>query len=1241
MASKRKENEEDLIKYELFKKKLENQNELKKSIMELYRIESKEIFPEILVLPRLNYLSQLKTRVNLLLMDLYSSKILCDNKFLELMVDCSKEYEKKYNILMDELCDGWENYKKNKIQSDEKSKESSFYITDFRKHCGKTGMYAVHNCGRSIGLGFFIAIFDNQNRMNKGENRYISTSKIKEKIKYVVCENCHKSYFIDFFDNYCEFCKESYYCSPLHPSENQNLFPATFSNPHCETLINEKIKCDKCGSLLYLNIKNNKLQCLNNKCKNEKMADVIQQKCNVCKSTFNSGIKIFNPVEDSRLTSIIDKILVLQKRAYPARLPCCKTINIKNTDFYHRKNCKGILYLGENNDKLIIVCDKCKAVNFYSRFIWTCPCCGLHFKDKYSEENEMKIKKSKSLTKYGQLNSLMDLTDERRININKHSLAEILQRRKGNNGFQNSYLITEANQRNDNKIGLGHALTGLNNQLNGCEEDMFEVQRKEIQKEIKKNNIKSKKKAIHYNQNSTSRRKRYIIDRFIGSQLKPQIRVNRHINSEKRESEEYCKNPNIDINESYKVDEYYYGNKVKSIINDRENSKTLEEEGDKLIRVNNRLNKYNMATVTDSIYIHNKNEDSSHMEVKSLKYDRDKNNWLRKQNRVLNMQKIKNETQIEEDIQSKEGRTSYAENNWKNKNEKEIPEKVMPRYLYYKNRKGSAAPEGERTNEIPNSFNRKIIKEFPSSKNPITPEIKIVKNTPVRLKNFNSKNEQQVLKFNKNYKIYNQIEGENNNRPQQKIRNSKKIIDYRKEEENKNREENNENHVGSQKESCKSKETTKESKYSKNNKNSEKSQFTNDNGTLEERNAEENCNKVKNIPKRNQYFAKYKKVSNFENKDNSSKIDNNISVISSKNAPEIEDVSGKESRSEVNTRKKSEKNTNIQPLSNKPDDVIEPWLIDKNEDLTIEDDKIKNDTNLYREIQKQMKKVLNRGRLPRFNMNKYSICKQIGDGTFGVIYEVENNDTKRKYAVKKIVGNNMEAIEIFQKEFEIVHYNNHPNILDIHGIFLKCLDITTYVLFVLMDLAQHDLEVEIINRTKKKKYFTEKELFTLLKQMASALVYLQRNRNVAHRDIKPENILLFGNETYKLCDFGEAKEKVKGKKQKTVRGTKHYMSPLLYDGLTRDEDYIDHNPYKSDVFSLGYVLIVAAALDFEFVVELRGIEEESKIRDILQKHFNFRYTDKFMDLVVKMTNNEEKKRMDFIGLEKYIENNAL
>jgi serine/threonine protein kinase len=324
--------------------------------------------------------------------------------------------------------------------------------------------------------------------------------------------------------------------------------------------------------------------------------------------------------------------------------------------------------------------------------------------------------------------------------------------------------------------------------------------------------------------------------------------------------------------------------------------------------------------------------------------------------------------------------------------------------------------------------------------------------------------------------------------------------------------------------------------------------------------------------------------------------------------------------------------------SGKPDDVVNASMINTKLDIQIDNDIIKKNTLLYEQIQRKLKKILSKGKLPVFNIDNYIIGKQIGDGSFGTIFETTNNKTQMKYALKKIVTSDINNLEKYQKEFEIVHQSTHPNILDIHGICFRCFDQTTFIIYVLMDLAKYDWEVEINYRKKENKnYYSEKQLIHILKQLSSALLFLQKDKSISHRDIKPENILVFKNDIYKLSDFGEADNDAKtDDRQKTLRGTELYMSPLLHQGLMSDADYIIHNTFKSDVFSLGCCLIIAASLDFEVIGEIRKLQRLYSIKNYLIKLFNKRYSKQFIELLLKMINFNEKERFDFIQLDDYI-----
>ena len=337
--------------------------------------------------------------------------------------------------------------------------------------------------------------------------------------------------------------------------------------------------------------------------------------------------------------------------------------------------------------------------------------------------------------------------------------------------------------------------------------------------------------------------------------------------------------------------------------------------------------------------------------------------------------------------------------------------------------------------------------------------------------------------------------------------------------------------------------------------------------------------------------------------------------------------------------KDTEDNIRKANINSRPSDIINSSMLDTQMDIIIENDIIKKDKELYNSIQTKIKKILSKGKLPIFNIDNYKIEKQIGEGSFGHIYQVMNKKNYIKYAMKKIIANNLISLETFQTEFEIVHQNNHQNILDILGICIRCLDQTTFVLYVLMDLALYDWDFEIESRKKQKKYYTEKELISILKQISSALVYLQKVKRIAHRDIKPENILVFNDGVYKLGDFGEAKiTRLRRKNARsTIRGTEMYMSPALFKALQENKDDIKHDIYKSDVFSLGYCFVFAAVLDFKILEDIRNLNNDFKVKKILQRILFLRYSKEFIELLFKMICVNEEDRIDFIGLEKLLQ----
>ena len=272
--------------------------------------------------------------------------------------------------------------------------------------------------------------------------------------------------------------------------------------------------------------------------------------------------------------------------------------------------------------------------------------------------------------------------------------------------------------------------------------------------------------------------------------------------------------------------------------------------------------------------------------------------------------------------------------------------------------------------------------------------------------------------------------------------------------------------------------------------------------------------------------------------------------------------------------------------------------------------------------------------LKEFNFNDYKIITQLGQGTFGKIYLVQDKKNQL-FSMKKIILSEELDVQSVINEYKMCQKLSHENIVKILGIYNNKLDSTTYVVYVLMEVGMTDWEKQITSYADKKLEYSEKNLIDIIKQLSAVLSFLQKN-NTSHRDIKPQNILVFKDNIYKLADFGEAKQIDNMKNllvNYSLRGTELYMSPLLFNGLRNGQIDIKHNLFKSDVYSLGLCLLFAAVTNNKPLYEIRKFIDMKNVKIYLDKLLKRKYSQNFINLLSSMLEIHEKNRPDFIELE--------
>ena len=116
-----------------------------------------------------------------------------------------------------------------------------------------------------------------------------------------------------------------------------------------------------------------------------------------------------------------------------------------------------------------------------------------------------------------------------------------------------------------------------------------------------------------------------------------------------------------------------------------------------------------------------------------------------------------------------------------------------------------------------------------------------------------------------------------------------------------------------------------------------------------------------------------------------------------------------------------------------------------------------------------------------------------------------------------------------------------------------------------MDYFKEDLYNLIHSYAKLKSKIPDFQIKVFSYQMLRGINYIHK-LNIVHRDIKPHNVLVDKRTNYLIiCDFGSAKQIIKGEPNISYICSRCYRAPELIFGATQYHGYID-------VWSIGCVI---------------------------------------------------------------------
>jgi len=205
---------------------------------------------------------------------------------------------------------------------------------------------------------------------------------------------------------------------------------------------------------------------------------------------------------------------------------------------------------------------------------------------------------------------------------------------------------------------------------------------------------------------------------------------------------------------------------------------------------------------------------------------------------------------------------------------------------------------------------------------------------------------------------------------------------------------------------------------------------------------------------------------------------------------------------------------------------------------------------------------------PGTRFGSYEILQRLGAGGMGEVYRAKDTRLEREVAIKTLSlewCSQPEALSRFEQEARSASALNHPNIVTIYE--LGHVGGTRYIA---MELVTGETLRELLASGP----IPFRKAVAIAAQIADALAKAHAI-GIVHRDLKPENLMISGDATAKILDFGLAKPvRVKDTpdsdastsitEHRTVMGTVGYMSPEQSTG-----DEVD---FRSDQFSFGSVL---------------------------------------------------------------------
>ena len=254
----------------------------------------------------------------------------------------------------------------------------------------------------------------------------------------------------------------------------------------------------------------------------------------------------------------------------------------------------------------------------------------------------------------------------------------------------------------------------------------------------------------------------------------------------------------------------------------------------------------------------------------------------------------------------------------------------------------------------------------------------------------------------------------------------------------------------------------------------------------------------------------------------------------------------------------------------------------------------------------------------------------------------QHYQNKKKYLITTKMYNDPKIAEReaeLKKKRKAIKDDCFVNLADYTFEIKKNLCSTNYIVRSFYEFPQRSLKREIFNRRKNSKVskFSTEEMTHLFYNILDAGKKLQE-KGKTHGDISPFSIFHTNEGKFKLAPYPEEHmTPLKIQQQKSIKGEPMYVSSQMLFAAKKRKTKADLDPYKSDIFSLGLVLLEAGLLKNVSNIYAGSTINET-VLDQYVGEFEGQYCDNplLFSSLQRMLELKEDDRADFVGLDSVI-----